>query len=52
MISSAELSVESATIIEPELCFSNWLTKQKNRDTPLVDLANKRGFANKSQAVK
>ena len=49
LISSAELSGEAATIVEPELSFSNWLTKQKNRDTPLGDLANKRGFSDKTQ---
>lgn len=45
MISSAELSVEASTIVEPELSFSNWLTKQKNRNSPLGDLASKRGFS-------
>lgn len=51
IISSAELSVEAGTIVEPELSFSNWLTKQKNRDTPVGDLANKRGFADKNPAM-
>ncbi|OYD43599.1 YozE family protein [Sphingobacterium cellulitidis] len=45
MISSAELSVEASTIVEPELSFSNWLTKQKIRNSPLGDLASKRGFS-------
>jgi len=35
--------------VESEPSFANWLAKQKNRDTPLGDLANKRGFADKSE---
>ncbi|QKJ32219.1 hypothetical protein HQ865_21460 [Mucilaginibacter mali] len=34
---------------EAEISFSAWLAKQKNRDTPLGDLAIKRGFADKSE---
>jgi len=33
---------------EDKLSFADWLEKQKNRDTPLGDLASKRGFADKS----
>ncbi|MVN92661.1 YozE family protein [Mucilaginibacter aquatilis] len=33
--------------LEPN--FADWLAKQKKRDTPLGDLANKRGFADESE---
>lgn len=49
IISSAELSNEVVTIVEPELTFSNWLMKQTNRDTPLGDLASKRGFEDQKE---
>lgn len=49
IINSAQPPIEVATIAEPEPSFADWLTKQKNRDTALGDLANKRGFADKSQ---
>jgi hypothetical protein len=35
-------------LAEPESNFAEWLAKQKNRDSPLGDLAQKRGFDDKT----
>lgn len=35
---------------EPKPNFAEWLSKQKNRDSPLGDLANKRGFKDRTNA--
>lgn len=34
-------------LAEPEPNFAGWLARQKNRESPLGDLANKKGFAEK-----
>jgi len=39
---------EVTPLAAPEPNFADWLAKQKNRDSPLGDLANKRRFADKS----
>ncbi|WP_185210783.1 hypothetical protein [Sphingobacterium mizutaii] len=49
IIDSAQPSNEAAAIKEPEPSFSDWLAKHKNRNSPLGDLATKRGFTDKSQ---
>lgn len=43
-ISSPQLSDEDRPVAEPEPTFTDWLAKHKNRDSPLGDLASKRGF--------
>ena len=43
------LSGIESTIVDPAPTFLGWLKKHKNRDSPLGDLANKPGFADKSQ---
>lgn len=45
IIISPELSDEDGLIAEPGPTFTDWLTKHKNRNSPLGDLANKRGFS-------
>ena len=39
IISSSQSFNEVAPLIKPELSFTDWLKKQKNRDSPLGDLA-------------
>jgi hypothetical protein len=41
---------EVTKFTEPQLNFASWLAKHKKRDSPLGDLANKRGFADKTGA--
>jgi hypothetical protein len=50
IISSPQSPNEGTTLAEPELNFADWLAKQKNRDSPLGDLAQRHGFKNKSDA--
>ncbi|VTP91760.1 Uncharacterised protein [Sphingobacterium daejeonense] len=45
IISSPQLSNEDRPIVEPEPTFTDWLMKHKNRNSPLGDLASKRGFS-------
>lgn len=49
IIESAQPSNEAAAIVEPEPSFSDWLASHRNRNSPLGDLATKRGFADQSQ---
>jgi hypothetical protein len=48
IISSPQSSNDVTTLAEPELNFADWLAKHKNRDSPLGDLANKRGFSDRT----
>lgn len=49
IISNAHPTNEVVTIVQPALSFPDWLAKHKKRDSPLGDLASKRGFADKIQ---
>jgi hypothetical protein len=49
IITSVQTPKQDESKVEPEPTFTEWLKKQKNRDSPLGDLANKRGFADKSE---
>jgi hypothetical protein len=48
IISSPQSPNEVTPLAEPEPNFAEWLATQKNRDSPLGDLANKRGFADRT----
>jgi len=48
IITSPQALNELRPLVEPEHSFADWLARQKNRDTPLGDLASKRGFTDKS----
>ncbi len=48
IISSSQSPNEVTPLAEPEPNFADWLAKQKNRDSPLGDLAQKRGFEDRN----
>jgi len=48
IISSPQSLNVATNIPEPQPNFADWLAKQKNRDSALGDLANKRGFADRT----
>lgn len=50
IISSPQIPIEVTPLAEPELNFADWLAKHRNRDSPLGDLANKHGFADRDGA--
>src|ERR1700749_1999110 len=50
IISSPESLSDVTTPAETEPKFAEWLVKQKNRDSPLGDLAQKRGFDDRTSA--
>jgi len=45
IITSPQIFNEDQTIADPEPTFADWLTKHKNRNSPLGDLASGRGFS-------
>ncbi|MEO7044515.1 MAG: YozE family protein [Ferruginibacter sp.] len=50
IISSPQSPNEATLLAEAEPSFADWLTKHKNRNSPLGDLAIKRGFADRDSA--
>ncbi len=50
IITSPQPSDAFTSPAEHEPNFAEWLAKHKNRDSPLGDLANKRGFSDRSDA--
>lgn len=47
IISSPQPPIEVSPLVEPQPSFTGWLTQHTNRNSPLGDLAKKRGFADK-----
>ena len=48
IITSPQSSNEVTPLPVPEPSFADWLAKQKNRESPLGDLARKRGFSDQT----